>query len=67
MIGGFGYKAAAPKQPSNSKKVTIKVGGRVLESDEPVNLRKILQSNKVDVYPLAGKLSNWYGKMMTIT
>jgi hypothetical protein len=58
MLGGFGFLKPANKSPA-PQKVVIKVDGRTLESEDPVNLRKILQANKVDVYPLRGKLSNW--------
>lgn len=59
MIGGFGF-LNKPKPPPGSKRISINVDGkRVLELDEPTNLRRVLQANKIDVYPLRGKLSNW--------
>eukprot|EP01041_Mallomonas_annulata_P000525 gene525-1001_t len=52
----FGQKAA-PKG-----KITITVdGNKVIECAEPVNMRKQLMANKVDVYPFKGKLSNCGG------
>eukprot|EP00607_Mallomonas_marina_P003742 CAMPEP_0182427358 /NCGR_PEP_ID=MMETSP1167-20130531/17112_1 /TAXON_ID=2988 /ORGANISM="Mallomonas Sp, Strain CCMP3275" /LENGTH=116 /DNA_ID=CAMNT_0024609539 /DNA_START=178 /DNA_END=528 /DNA_ORIENTATION=- len=57
MFGGLGggKKTAA-------KSLTIKVGSKVIEVPEgPVNLRKTLQANKVDVYTLKGKLNNCGG------
>ena len=59
MLFGGGNK------PANAKggKIVITVdGGKVIESSEAsVNLRKVLMENKVDVYPLKGKLSNCGG------
>lgn len=43
----------------------LQVGNRKLESEEPVNLRKFLMINNVDVYPLRGKLSNWCSTPLT--
>jgi ferredoxin len=44
---------------SGSKKVIIKVDGKkVIEADSnPCNLRKELQKNKIDVYPLRAKFT----------
>lgn len=39
-------------------KFTIKVDGKTITDVEgPVNLRKVLQANKIDVYPLASKFT----------
>lgn len=39
-------------------KVVIKVDGKTIESSEKtVNLRKVLQANKVDVYPFKAKIT----------
>ena len=47
---------------SKPKPITIKVdGNKVIELSEPGNMRKALQANKVDVYPLVGKFNNCGG------
>ena len=50
MMFGGGKKA--------SKSVVITVDGKTLNcGDAPVNLRKTLQANKIDVYPLLSKVT----------
>ena len=49
----FGAKKPAAK-------ITIKVDNKVIECAGPVNLRKELIANKVDVYPLAAKITGTF-------
>ena len=44
-------------KPKAAAKITIKVDNKVIECAGPVNLRKELMANKVDVYPLAAKIT----------
>lgn len=48
MMFGGAKKTAA--------KITITTDGKVIECAGPVNLRKELMENKIDVYPLKAKL-----------
>ena len=51
----FGTKKAA------ATRITISVDGKVIDcGDKPVNLRKELMANKVDVYPLKAKLTGMH-------
>ena len=50
MLFGGGAKKA-------SGKVVIKVDGKTIEAEGSVNLRKELQKNNVDVYPLRAKIT----------
>lgn len=60
MLGGFGWKSA-PKAPTVAKSIVIRVdNSKTIECAEPGNMRKILQANKVDIYPLLAKFNNWY-------
>ena len=53
LFGGTRKKSA-----TKSKSVTIKVDGKEITSDSaPFNLRKTLQDNNVNVYPLKSKLT----------
>ncbi|CAK9252907.1 unnamed protein product [Sphagnum jensenii] len=40
-----------------SQPIIITVDGKVIECDGPVNLRKQLMANKIDVYPLKAKIT----------
>jgi len=62
MVQGFVVKPASILRirPNSAifMGVTIKVDGKVIESAEKtVNLRKTLIENKIDVYPLAAKIT----------
>lgn len=48
MMFGGAKKTAA--------KITITVDGKMIECAGPINLRKELMANKIDVYPLKAKL-----------
>lgn len=56
-LGMFGSKA----QKANGKGFSITVDGKTIEANEPTNLRKVLQANKVDVYSFTGKFNNCGG------
>jgi ferredoxin len=50
LFGGTKKKVASS--------VTIKVDGKTITSDTvPFNLRKVMQANKIDVYPLKAKIT----------
>ena len=64
MLGMFGKKSAG----GNKKTFTVTVQQKFyknaeleVEAGAPVNLRKELMKNKIDIYPLQGKIYNCGG------
>lgn len=65
MLNLFNNKPAASKKTSTFtitvKQKFYKDAELTVEGGAPVNLRKELMKNKIDIYPLQGKISNCGG------
>lgn len=65
MLNLFNKPAASKKQPATFtitvKQKFYKDAKLTIEGGAPVNLRKELMKNKIDVYPLQGKITNCGG------
>ena len=58
MMFGLGAKKSGTGTKGKKGKFTITVDGKqITDVEGPVNLRKVLQANKIDVYPLASKFT----------
>ncbi|KAG5182236.1 hypothetical protein JKP88DRAFT_278211 [Tribonema minus] len=64
MVAGFFNKSPSKAAASKGVSVTVSQGSKVLkqiDSDAPVNLRKLLLDNKVDLYKPLDKLKQCGG------